>query len=144
MEVEINRVINQPINRVFAHFADVEQRPVWLSTAAERVKIAEGPIGTGSKFRSTNQMPTGKRFEFNQEVTDYEPDERIAESWDGPLAGSMVATFKPIDGNTELTLRMELTPTGIFGIIGPLLKPKVKKDLGRDLATFEEWVAKDQ
>lgn len=144
MEVVISRLIHQPTDQVFAHFADVEQRPVWLSTAAERIKVSEGPIGLGSKFRSTNQMPTGKRFEFNQEVTDYVPNELISETWDGPLAGSMVATFEPRNGNTELTLQMKLNPTGIFGIIGPLMKPKVKKDLGRDLATFEEWVASSQ
>ena len=143
MEITVERVINHPVERVFSFFADVENRPVWLATAKERVKLTEGPVGPGSRFRSTNQMPTGQRFEFNQEVTRYQPNELIEESWDGPLAGNMAAIFDERDGATLVSLRMTVSPRFPLRLLGPLMKPKVIKDLSRDLGVFEEWVASD-
>lgn len=141
MEVIIRRLIDQPIDRVFAHYADIEQRPVWLTTAVERVKLTGGPVGVGSRLLSTSQMPTGKQVQFNQEVTGYAQNERLAESWDGPFAGKIVATFESRNGTTQMTLRMEMSPPGLLGIIAPFAKPKIKRDLEKDLNTFENWVA---
>jgi uncharacterized protein YndB with AHSA1/START domain len=55
--IEDEFVIEQPIDAVFSHMADIEQRPRWVTPAQERQKITEGPVGRGTKFRAVDKYP---------------------------------------------------------------------------------------
>ena len=50
--VEINLIINQPIEEVFAFVSNSENLPRWRSTVLECKKTSKGPLGVGSTFRS--------------------------------------------------------------------------------------------
>ena len=48
--IEINLVINRPVEEVFAFVSNSENLPRWRSTSLEVKKTSEGAIGVGSTF----------------------------------------------------------------------------------------------
>ena len=53
----------------------------------------------GSRYRAKDQYP-GRQAEFVHEITRYEPNRLIGESWGGPMAGHMTTRFAD-EGNRE-------------------------------------------
>ena len=140
MELDTEVVISQPVDKVFAHFADIEGRTNWVTPAVEREKLTEGPVGVGTKFRSVDQLP-GRRVEFSHEVTAYQPNELISEAWTGPLAGRSESRFSAHDGDTKVSLHMEVRPSGVLRVLSPVMRGWAQRALRKDFARFEEWVA---
>lgn len=140
MRVDLDVVINQPLGAVFAHFADVEGRPNWVTPALERRKVTDGPVAAGTRLRSTDRLPFG-RVTFDHEVTALVPNELISETWTGPLGGRSDARFSAEGEATRVSLEMEMNPTGIYRVLAPLLSPWVHSAMRKDLRKFETWVA---
>jgi hypothetical protein len=118
----------------------VERRPEWVKLALERTPLTDGPVGVGSWYRATDQYP-GRRAEFVQEITAYEPNQLLGESWGGPMAGHMTTRFVPADGSTTLVVSMEINPSGVLRFVAPLMKGWLVRELEKDYRRFEQAVA---
>ena len=140
MELDTEMVIEQPVEKVFALFADIESRPNWVAPALEREKLTEGPVDVGTRFRAVDQLP-GRRVEFSHEVTAYVPNELIAEAWTGPMAGQSECRVAPYDAGTQLMLHMDVQPSGVLKFLLPLMGGWVRRTIAKDLARCEAWVA---
>ena len=77
----------------------------------------------------------GKAKEFDAEITEQTPDQRIAwESKDGPEHAGVVTFHHIDDGVTRVMLQMDYTPDGVAEKVGDalgLVERRVKGDLGR-------------
>ncbi len=135
-------VIDHPVDAVFSAMADIEQRPRWVTPAQERKKITEGPVGEGTKYYAVDKYP-GRRAEFTQEITAYEPNRLLAESWGGPMAGTSETRFFDENGSTRVRMHMEMNPTGLLGLLAPLMKSWASRAIGKDIEKLEALIAAD-
>jgi uncharacterized protein YndB with AHSA1/START domain len=140
MNIDLEYVFNQPAKRLFAVMADIEHRPEWVALAVERTALTDGPVGAGSRYRATDHYP-GRRAEFVHEITAYEPNRLIAESWGGPMAGHMTTRFVEEGGSTRLTVSMEINPSGVLRFIAPLMKARLVRELEKDYEGLENSMA---
>jgi uncharacterized membrane protein len=82
----------------------------------------------------------GVKREFDTEITEQHPDERIA--WctlEGPKQAGVVTFHRLTDDTTKVMLQMDFEPEGLVEKAGDLLgvvKSRVKGDLGR----FKEFI----
>ena len=89
----------------------------------------------------------GKREEFDAEITEQTPDQRIAWRSTGGAQHAGVVTFHKVDdGKTRIMVQMDVQPDGVVEKAGDALgvpKRRVKGDLGRFKALIESRGAAD-
>ncbi|WP_213450505.1 SRPBCC family protein [Rhizomonospora bruguierae] len=82
----------------------------------------------------------GVKREFDAQITEQIPDERVAWTSTGGTKHNGMVTFQRLDdGHTRVTTRVEVDPEGIIERVGDkvgLLKVRVKGDLTR----FKEFI----
>ncbi|MBU4464455.1 MAG: SRPBCC family protein, partial [Actinobacteria bacterium] len=83
----------------------------------------------------------GFEREFNAEITEQHPDERVAwKSTDGDIAHAGVVTFhKLTDSSSRVTVQLDWEPEGFLETVGSMLgagSHAVKKDL----KNFKEFI----
>lgn len=142
MIVELEHVVDQPLGRVFAVLSDIERRPEWSSAPVERTKITEGPIGVGTRYQAVDKV-SGRRLEFIQEITGYEPNRLLIESWDGPLAGEGTTRFEAEGDSTRLEMRFEIKPTGPLKYLAPLMTGSMIRGFKKDLDGLGALIASE-
>lgn len=98
--VEEEIVIERPPEDVFAFATTPENDHEWVSTAVERQREKEGPIGIGSRIRAVDKF-LGRRIESTLEVTEHEPNTRSAIRLEGPISARGSYLLEPIEGRTR-------------------------------------------
>jgi uncharacterized membrane protein len=82
----------------------------------------------------------GERREWDAEITEQQPDARIAWKATGGHGNSGVVTFKPVEQNsTMITVRMEHVTEGLKEQLGSALGADSRRVKG-DLERFQEFV----
>jgi uncharacterized protein YndB with AHSA1/START domain len=142
VNIDFEYLFGQPVERVFPVMADIERRPEWVALALERTSLTDGPVGAGSRYRATDQYP-GRRAEFVHEITAYEPNRLLGESWGGPLPGQMITRFVEDGASTKLIVSMEINPSGNLKFVAPLMKGWLVRALMKDYRKLEESMAPD-
>jgi carbon monoxide dehydrogenase subunit G len=137
MELEINIVINRPVEDVFALLSNPENDHKWRS-GIEVKKTSEGPYGVGTTFRSV-VTALGRRIEGEIEYTEYEPNRSLAtKSKSGPIPVESQWTFKRVEGGTRVDVALQAEPGGFFKLAEPLLVSILKRQFGADFANLKE------
>jgi uncharacterized membrane protein len=84
----------------------------------------------------------GKTEEFDAEITEQHPDERVSwKSTSGPTHAGVVTFHKLNDSTTRIMLQMDLQPEGVVEKVGDklgVLKHRAKGDLERFKKFIEE------
>ena len=137
MKVDIEHVVDQPVEPVFALMADIGRRPEWVTPAVERTPLSDGPVGVGSRYRAVSSYP-GRKATFVQEITAYEPNRLLEEEWDGPMAGKGTTRFVDEQGSTRVIMHMEINPSGFLRFLGPLVSGWATRAIKKDLVRLEE------
>lgn len=140
MIVELEHVVEQPIDRVFALLSDIGRRPDWSSAPVERTKLTEGPIGVGTRYQAVDKVP-GRRLEFIQEITEYEPNRLLVESWNGPLGGVGTTRFEEDGDSTRLSMHFDIKATGVMKYLAPLMTGSMIRGFKKDLDGLGELIA---
>jgi uncharacterized membrane protein len=82
----------------------------------------------------------GVRREFDAEITEQVPDERIAwKTTDGPDQAGVVTFHRLGEGRTKVMLQLELDPEGITETVGDKLG-FVKRRAKADMSRFREFI----
>ena len=138
LKVESTTVISRPVEEVFALLSNLENYPKWSSAFLEVQKTSEGPIGVGTTWRAV-QKAFGQRLESEVEVTEYEPNRKIAqESTSGPIPSEVLLTFEPVEGGTRVSVALEAEVGGFFKLAEPLVKTMVKRNIETDFANLKD------
>ena len=140
MNIDFEYVVGQSVALVYDRMAQVERRPEWVKLALERTPLTDGPVGVGSRYQAKDQYP-GWQAEFVQEITAYEPNQLLGESWGGPMAGHMTTRFVEDGGSTRLIVSMEIKPSGALRFVAPLMKGWLVRELRKDYRKFEQAIA---
>jgi uncharacterized protein YndB with AHSA1/START domain len=119
-------VVRRTIARTPAEVFDVigthnyENHPRWEAEVLEIRPLQAGPIQLGSRAVMVRK-DWGKVHETTYEVTDFQPDRRIAiRHLDGPLDFQLAFELAPASGGTELTVRVNAKPRGAMRLLGPV------------------------
>ena len=131
--VEKSIEVQAPLHTVYNQWTQFETFPEFMEGVVEVKQLSDTTLHWKAKV-------AGKEKEWDAEITEQNPDERIAwKAVDGaPNAG--VVTFHRIsDDTTRVTLQLEAEPEGIIEEVGDKLgffKHRVDGDLKR----FKEFV----
>lgn len=123
MQAEIE--INRPVEAVYGFFLDLERNIVATDPTVESVvKVIEGPIGPGTKYR-LRQPVLGKVREQTMWITAVDPNRRIdMEAAFGPVRPQFSLDFEPTTSGTRVTYRGNSRPVGPFKLV-PVLMDRI-------------------
>ncbi len=149
---EVSVVIKRPVEEVFAFVENPKNEPIWrhsmreveVETAggakADVVAGSDGGIVPGATGRESGKS-LGRSFESTWEITEYEPNHRVAfRSTSGPAEYEGVWSYESVDGGTRLTIttRWEIVDRESFGKMSDRVWDKLyRKSLDGDLQTLK-------
>lgn len=129
--------IERPAHDVFQFLANFENVPTWNYAIVETHKTSEGPIGVGTTYGQIRSVPS--RSEESFEVTEFEPDSRLAIRGDlGPLEGTLTYELEPIGDGSRLTNRADLRARGLAKLAAPLAAGRIRAAVAANLAKLKE------
>jgi uncharacterized protein YndB with AHSA1/START domain len=105
--------INKPIGEVFAFVGDGLNGPKWRSGVLD-VSLQSGDAASkGAVYRQGVKGPGGRRIAADYEVTDYQPNRRLAfHAIAGPVRPTGSYELAATDGATKLTFSLEAELSG--------------------------------
>ena len=104
----------------------------------ERRKLTEGPVGVGTRYHAVDRWP-GRKVEFEVEITEFSPPTAIARTMSDPMPGEWEAHFTESAGATRLMFEATMRPSGIMGLLAPLMGFWARRQTKRFLADFKSW-----
>jgi hypothetical protein len=153
MKVEESIIIDRSPEDVFAFLAVRKNDPVWMASVVESEWL-EPPSGDSDALmrigcRGRMVMKNmGRRSEYVDEVTDYQPGRRIAHrTVEGPMQLNTACLTEPAGDGCRATVVAE-TDSFVGGPLRTLANPIVARIVGRgfraDLAKLKDLLETDQ
>jgi carbon monoxide dehydrogenase subunit G len=91
----------------------------------------------GATYRQIRSVPARSEEEF--EVTDFEPDSRLAIRGNlGPLEGTLTYELEPAGAGTRLTNKAELQAHGLAKLAAPLATGRIREAVAANLEKLKE------
>ncbi|MET8612451.1 MULTISPECIES: SRPBCC family protein [Streptomyces] len=133
-QVEESIEVNVPVRAAYNQWTQFEEFPRFMG-GVERV---EQRTDTLTHWKTKID---GVEREFDAEITEQIPDERVAwTSIDGEAKQAGVVTFHRLDDNTtKVMLQLGYTPKGVTETVGDKLG-FVKRQVSGDLKRFKEFI----
>lgn len=113
--------IHRPVEEVFDFVADQRKEVSYNPKMIESVKLTEGQIGLGTRFRAT-VVSRGKPLQMTIECTGFDRPHRLASR--SVMAGSVVegeVGCQPVPGGTRFSWDWEVSVAGPARFAGPLI-----------------------
>lgn len=131
VQVETSVLIQRDPAAVFSFVADSQNGPLFLPTVLSVEKIAEGPVGPGTQFRTKMQLMPATTMEAIGEIVDYEPNRRMTSRvTSGSTPNLDVITFTPANGGTLLRARFESEVSFNLALVGAAFRiPQARRQI---------------
>jgi uncharacterized protein YndB with AHSA1/START domain len=139
MRLSDSVTIAAPIEQVFDGWADLERSPEHQGPTIERSRVTDGPFGMGTRYRAIDQWP-GRKVTFEMAITEYQRPTLIGARWEKPMNGSWRARFTEDGPATRMDFETTIEPTGVMGLLEPLVRPWARRQLAQGLTSFKSWV----
>jgi uncharacterized membrane protein len=135
-------IIHRPCGEVFAYLENRSNDPNWMVSVLESHWLdPDGPTGIGRRGRMVMKIG-GRRAEFIDEVTGYEPGQRIAHrTVQGPLQLNTACICEPSGSHCRATVigEADRLVSGPLGrLVEPLLARGVRHSFRNDLARLKQ------
>ena len=119
--IEGEVLIHRPLEQVFDYVADERTEPTYNRNMAVSEKITGGPIGVGTRFRSTIRSRP-RPMHMDVEYTRFDRPHLIASTTRMTAADvTGTLTFTPIPAGTRLRWSWDVRPTGATRLLAPVL-----------------------
>jgi uncharacterized membrane protein len=121
--VTVTRVIPGPAGVVWSVFADLADRPSWLSEVESVELLTPGETGPGTRWRETRVDAIGGSVTEDLTITEMEPGRSVTMTLGGEgEASHLTYVFSPIDvgehaGETAVTATVESRPHGLANLL---------------------------
>jgi hypothetical protein len=103
-------------------------------------KITEGEIGVGTQFRELVRMFPVLNVNFFNEITLYEPSEKIEIVWrGGGMEGILTFHFDQHQGGTILKVEETINLKGIMKLVAPMVEGNFR-DMWKERISGIKWV----
>lgn len=131
--IEKSIEINVPVNTVYNQWTQFEEFPKFM----EGVKEVKQTDDTHLRWKAEI---AGKEKEWDAEITEQIPDERIAwRARDGAMNAGVVTFHRLSDKKSKVMLQMEYDPEGIVENVGDAVGVVSQRVLG-DLERFKRYI----
>jgi carbon monoxide dehydrogenase subunit G len=122
--VEEEIVINRPPEEVFAFVTTPENDLQWVSTAVERRRESDRPVGVGSRIHAVDKF-LGRRIDSTLEVTEHEPPTRSSIELRGQISARGTYALEPAGEGTRFRWSLD-AESGLGGLyLGRITDPLV-------------------
>lgn len=145
--IEESIIIDRPCEDVFAYLETRSNDPSWMVSVLESQWLepagadSAGPTAIGRRGRMVMRIQ-GRRAEFVDEVTEFEPGRRIAHrTVEGPVLLNTACICDPAAGGCRATVVGEADRLvgGVFGrLIEPFVARGIRRSFRADLARLKE------
>lgn len=109
IEERATRVIEAPVDEVFAFMAHLERVPEWVAGVREALVLSGDPQAVGGRVGHVNEY-MGRRFESTFEVLEWVPNEvMVFKVLSGPLRGESREILEALGPRST---RVEISVTG--------------------------------
>jgi hypothetical protein len=138
MRIEESIIIDRSADDVFSFLAVRSNDPVWMAAVVESEWLDRSPSpGVGRRGRMTMKL-FGRRAEYVDEVTTYEPGRKIAHrTIEGPVDLNTACLCEPVDGACRATVVAEAER--IFSrFLDPVIARLMRRGFKADLATLKQ------
>lgn len=131
--IEKSIEINVPVNTAYNQWTQFEEFPKFM----EGVKEVKQTDDTHLRWKADI---AGKEKEWDAEITEQIPDERIAwRARDGAMNAGVVTFHRLSDKKSKVMLQMEYDPEGIVENVGDAVGVVSQRVLG-DLERFKQYI----
>jgi len=124
---------------VFAQLTDVAHYTEWVGVIKGVRDISDTPVRLGSTYTSVAQF-MGKKMESKVKITAYEPGKRYAENVSGKPGGLMAFELTPDGDGTRVNATADMSMGGLLGLLSPLMKMQMRKQVAGDMARLKARV----
>lgn len=148
MKIEESVIINRPPEEVFAYLEVRSNDSAWMASVVESewldrappAPAAAVPSGVGRRGRMVMKLP-GRRVEFIDEVTDYQPGRRIAHrTVEGPIQLNTACVCEPAADACRTTVigAVDQLPGGWVGrLAAPFVASTLRRGFKADLVRLK-------
>jgi uncharacterized protein YndB with AHSA1/START domain len=122
--------INRPVDEVFRFVSDGRNARHWRSGVLD-VELVSGS-GLGARYSQGVKGPGGRRIAADYEITEYEPDKKIAfAATAGPIRPTGSFTFEGMGTGTILTFRLDAELGGLQRLLmGGAVQSTMNAEMG--------------
>jgi uncharacterized protein YndB with AHSA1/START domain len=136
--INSSNTINRSPGQVFEFVSNGENARTWLGGWLETRPTSENERSVGSTWVDVVEV-MGRRVETEFELTEFEPDQKIAfKSIRGSFPINGVYTFAPAGDATDVTFYLEGEPGGFFKLAQPLLARMLQRQWDTNLANIKD------
>ena len=130
---EASITVERPVRTVYNQWTQFESFPRFMGGVERITQLDDKRLHWVTKV-------AGVEREFDAEITEQTPDQRIAWKSIGGTAQSGVVTFHRLDeGQTKVMLQMEIDPQGLVEKVGDMAG-FVQRQVKGDLDHFKEFI----
>lgn len=131
--IEKSIEVNVPVKTAYNQWTQFEEFPKFMEGVTQVKQIDD-------KHLQWKATIAGKDEEWNAEITEQIPDQRIAWTSKGGAINTGLVTFYPMsDDKSKLTLQMEYVPSGAAEKIGDAMGLVTRRVEG-DLKRFKDFI----
>ena len=125
--------VARPPKEVFDFIAASENAPKIVHSVTSMVKLTEGPVRVGTRYRETRLMH-GKEQQAELEIVEFEPTQKYAmQNVTSGIETTYRYNFQPERDGTRIDLVCEVKANGIKKLMLPLVASILKKEDGDHL-----------
>jgi hypothetical protein len=131
-------VIRRPREVVASFVAEPDNAPAWYVNIRSVKWMTPPPLQVGSRLQFIAHF-MGSRMMYTYEVTELDPGRRmVMRTTTGPFPMETIYEWESIPEGTRMTLRNRGGPSGVLGLVSPLLEWSVRRANRKDLARLKQ------
>lgn len=135
---ELNEWIARTPKEVFDFISDSKNAPKVVRSVTGMVKLTEGPIRVGTRYRESRMM-NGKEHHAELEVVAYEPTQTYAmKNVTSGIETIYHYNFRPEGDGTRVILTCEVKAGGLKRLMLPMVVSILKKEDGDHLKMLRQ------
>jgi carbon monoxide dehydrogenase subunit G len=135
---KMNEWISRPPQEVFDFITTPDNAPKVVQSVKSMVKLTEGPVRVGTRYRETRLM-RGKEEHAELDVVAYEPTQKYAvKNLTEGIETVFQYTFHPEANGTRVDLVCEVKAGGVKKLMLPLVASILKKEDGDHLQRLKQ------
>ena len=122
-----------PVSTAYNQWTQFEEFPKFMGGVEQVQQLDDTHLRWAAEI-------AGKREEWDAEITEQRPDERIAWRATGGKGNAGVVTFEPLGGtDTRVTVQMDWEPEGVTENIGAAIGMD-DRQVSKDLERFKDLI----
>ncbi len=137
--VSVTITIRRPREVVAAYLFDSANDPRWIGGLRSARTLTPGPIAVGSQVERVARF-LGRRIEYVNEVVDLSPERLEMRSVKAPFPMHVTYSLRERGDTTEIMNQVDGDVGRFFGLLRPLVRRAMRRNISKDLARLRDQV----